>query len=203
MTRVGTCSTKSVTLFHVKHSDLKSTWVNPKTLPVEEAMALLGKPIDHEYSLAELLRRPSVTYADVCALRDHTSGPEAPLAEDPSIARQIEEQIEIAVKYQGYIDRQAGEIERNGTHENTRLPEGVRLRRSTWTVLRGSSKADPASVRRRSARRRVSPASRRRPFPCSWCTSSGPWAGATTLTGQAAAEYRPGVAALAPSRDAA
>ena len=36
---------------------------------------------------------------------------------------QIEEQIEIAVKYQGYIDRQAGEIERNGTHENTRLPE--------------------------------------------------------------------------------
>ncbi|WP_158935250.1 tRNA uridine-5-carboxymethylaminomethyl(34) synthesis enzyme MnmG [Burkholderia sp. S171] len=102
---------------------LKSTWVNPKTLPVEESIALLGKPIDHEYSLADLLRRPSVTYADVCALRNHTSGPETPLAHDPILLGQIEEQIEIAVKYQGYIDRQAGEIERNGTHENTRLPE--------------------------------------------------------------------------------
>ena len=60
---------------------------------------------------------------DVCALRNHTSGPETPLAEDPVLLGQIEEQIEIAVKYQGYIDRQAGEIERNGTHENTRLPE--------------------------------------------------------------------------------
>ena len=102
---------------------LKSTWVNPKTLPVEESIALLGKPIDHEYSLADLLRRPSVTYADVCALRNHTSGPETPLAQDPVLLGQIEEQIEIAVKYQVYIDRQAGEIERNGTHENTRLPE--------------------------------------------------------------------------------
>jgi len=102
---------------------LKSTWVNPKTLPVDESIALLGKPIDHEYSLADLLRRPSVTYADVCALRNHTSGPETPLAQDPVLLGQIEEQIEIAVKYQGYIDRQAGEIERNGTHENTRLPE--------------------------------------------------------------------------------
>jgi tRNA uridine 5-carboxymethylaminomethyl modification enzyme len=73
--------------------------------------------------LADLLRRPSVTYADVCALRNHTSGPETPLAQDPVLLGQIEEQIEIAVKYQGYIDRQAGEIERNGTHENTRLPE--------------------------------------------------------------------------------
>jgi tRNA uridine 5-carboxymethylaminomethyl modification enzyme len=102
---------------------LKSTWVNPKTLPVEEAVALLGKPIEHEYSLADLLRRPSVSYADVCALRNHTLGPETPLAQDPILLGQIEEQIEIAVKYQGYIDRQAGEIERNGTHENTRLPE--------------------------------------------------------------------------------
>lgn len=38
---------------------------------------------------------------------------------------QIEEQIEIGIKYQGYIERQAGEIERNGAHENTRLPEGI------------------------------------------------------------------------------
>jgi tRNA uridine 5-carboxymethylaminomethyl modification enzyme len=102
---------------------LKSTWVNPKTLSVEDAVALLGKPIDHEYSLADLLRRPGISYAAVCALKNDTAGAEVVLAEDAILRGQIEEQIEIAIKYQGYIDRQAGEIERNGAHENTRLPE--------------------------------------------------------------------------------
>jgi tRNA uridine 5-carboxymethylaminomethyl modification enzyme len=102
---------------------LKSTWVNPKTLSVEDAVALLGKPIDHEYSLADLLRRPGISYAAVCALKNDAAGAEVVLAEDAILRGQIEEQIEIAIKYQGYIDRQAGEIERNGAHENTRLPE--------------------------------------------------------------------------------
>src|SRR6266702_479046 len=48
---------------------LRTTWVNPKTLPADEATVLLGKPIDHEYSLADLLRRPGITYDGVCALR--------------------------------------------------------------------------------------------------------------------------------------
>ena len=104
---------------------LRSTWVNPKTLPAEEATALLGKPIDHEYSLADLLRRPGVSYDGICALRDGTCGPEAALADDPVLLSQIKEQIEIGVKYQGYIDRQADEIVRNGAQENTRLPEGL------------------------------------------------------------------------------
>ncbi|SAL49035.1 tRNA uridine 5-carboxymethylaminomethyl modification enzyme GidA [Caballeronia peredens] len=104
---------------------LRSTWVNPKTLPAEEATALLGKPIDHEYSLADLLRRPGVSYDGVCALRDNACGPEAPLADDAVLLAQIKEQIEIGVKYQGYIDRQADEIVRNGAQENTRLPEGI------------------------------------------------------------------------------
>lgn len=104
---------------------LRSTWVNPKTLPAEEATALLGKPIDHEYSLADLLRRPGISYDGVCALREGACGPEAPLADDPVLLEQIKEQIEIGVKYQGYIDRQADEIVRNGAQENTRLPEGL------------------------------------------------------------------------------
>ncbi|GGD86625.1 tRNA uridine-5-carboxymethylaminomethyl(34) synthesis enzyme MnmG [Caballeronia grimmiae] len=104
---------------------LRSTWVNPKTLAAEEATALLGKPIDHEYSLADLLRRPGVSYDGICALRDGQCGPEAPLADDPVLLAQIKEQIEIGVKYQGYIDRQADEIVRNGAQENTRLPEGI------------------------------------------------------------------------------
>ncbi|WP_250526446.1 tRNA uridine-5-carboxymethylaminomethyl(34) synthesis enzyme MnmG [Caballeronia sp. GAWG2-1] len=104
---------------------LRSTWVNPKTLPAEEATALLGKPIDHEYSLADLLRRPGVSYDGVCALRNGECGSAESLADDPVLLAQIKEQIEIGVKYQGYIDRQADEIVRNGAQENTRLPEAI------------------------------------------------------------------------------
>ncbi|KAK48484.1 tRNA uridine 5-carboxymethylaminomethyl modification protein [Caballeronia jiangsuensis] len=104
---------------------LRSTWVNPKTLPAEEATVLLGKPIDHEYSLADLLRRPGVSYDGICSIRDGACGPETSLSDDPVLLAQIKEQIEIGVKYQGYIDRQADEIVRNGAQENTRLPEAL------------------------------------------------------------------------------
>ncbi|WP_233851805.1 tRNA uridine-5-carboxymethylaminomethyl(34) synthesis enzyme MnmG [Paraburkholderia sp. HD33-4] len=113
---------------------LRSTWVNPKTLSAEEATALLGKQIDHEYSLADLLRRPGVSYDGVCGLRDGICGAPEALAEDPVLLAKIKEQIEIGVKYQGYIDRQADEIERNEAQENTRLPEGL-----DYTEVRGLS----------------------------------------------------------------
>ncbi|MFT4063244.1 tRNA uridine-5-carboxymethylaminomethyl(34) synthesis enzyme MnmG [Paraburkholderia sp.] len=113
---------------------LRTTWVNPKTLPADEATALLGKQIDHEYSLADLLRRPGVSYDGVCGLRAGACGTPDVLAEDPVLLAQIKEQIEIGIKYQGYIDRQAGEIERNEAHENTRLPEGL-----DYTEVRGLS----------------------------------------------------------------
>ncbi|HEY1611822.1 MAG TPA: tRNA uridine-5-carboxymethylaminomethyl(34) synthesis enzyme MnmG, partial [Paraburkholderia sp.] len=105
---------------------LRTTWVNPKTLPIEEATALLGKPIDREYNLADLLRRPGVGYDGVCGLREGACSPETPLIEgDDVLLAQVKEQIEIGIKYQGYIDRQADEIERNEAHESTRLPEGI------------------------------------------------------------------------------
>ena len=107
---------------------LKSTWVTPKTLPAEEATALLGKAIDHEYSLAELLRRPGVGYDGVCGLRGGECGPAEPLSDDPVLLEQIKEQVEIGIKYQGYIERQANEIERNDANENTRLPENIDYR---------------------------------------------------------------------------
>ncbi len=118
-------SAGSAKLFHVKQNGCESTWVNPKTLSAEEATALLGKPIDHEYNLADLLRRPGVTYDGICSLREGTCSPEAPLADDPVLLAQIKEQIEIGIKYQGYIERQADEIERNEASESTRLPEGI------------------------------------------------------------------------------
>ena len=95
---------------------LKSTWVNPAILPVEAAERVLGKGIEHEYSLFELLRRPEIRYAALMTL------PQAGMAlTDPLVI----EQIEIQAKYQGYIDRQRDEVERAATLENTALPANL------------------------------------------------------------------------------
>ncbi|MCY0389169.1 tRNA uridine-5-carboxymethylaminomethyl(34) synthesis enzyme MnmG [Robbsia sp. Bb-Pol-6] len=102
-----------------------ATWVTPKTLPEESARALLGKPIDHEYSLAELLRRPEVSYRALMSVQEGVLRPESVLSTDSVILAQIEEQVEIGIKYEGYINRQADEIMRNETHENTRLPNDL------------------------------------------------------------------------------
>ncbi|MBU9579703.1 tRNA uridine-5-carboxymethylaminomethyl(34) synthesis enzyme MnmG [Ralstonia mannitolilytica] len=101
---------------------LKSTWVNPATLPREHAEPVLGKGIEREYALADLLRRPNVTYESLMGMQGGKYAPEVPLAEDPLLAEQIREQIEIGIKYHGYIARQADEVERLGANENTRLP---------------------------------------------------------------------------------
>ena len=92
---------------------LKTTWVNPATLPPEAATRLIGQPIDHEYSLFELLRRPNLSYAQVLSLPGGGMG-EA----DPRVA----EQIEIAAKYQGYIDRQNDEVDKQRGQETLKLP---------------------------------------------------------------------------------
>lgn len=96
---------------------LKSTWVNPKSLSSEEAEAVLGKAIEREYNLADLLRRPNVTYAGLMQMQAGVHALAEPLTAD------VCEQVEIALKYQGYIDRQADEIERSEHNENLRLPD--------------------------------------------------------------------------------
>ncbi|CAJ0772493.1 tRNA uridine-5-carboxymethylaminomethyl(34) synthesis enzyme MnmG [Ralstonia chuxiongensis] len=101
---------------------LKSTWVNPATLPLEDAVPVLGKGIEREYALADLLRRPNVTYETLMGMQGGKYALEAPLAEDLLLAEQIREQVEIGIKYHGYIARQADEVERLGANENTRLP---------------------------------------------------------------------------------
>ena len=101
---------------------LKSTWVNPATLPLEDAEPVLGKGIEREYSLSDLLRRPNVTYESLMGMQGGKYAPEGPFAEDPLLAEQIREQVEIGIKYHGYIARQADEVERLGANENTRLP---------------------------------------------------------------------------------
>ncbi|TMS57909.1 tRNA uridine-5-carboxymethylaminomethyl(34) synthesis enzyme MnmG [Imbroritus primus] len=102
---------------------LKSTWINPASFPAEIAIPLLGKAIEHEYTLADLLRRPNVHYADLVAVQAGRFASPTPLADDAAGLGQILEQVEIGVKYQGYIDRQAAEVERLEANENLRLPE--------------------------------------------------------------------------------
>ncbi|UXC36109.1 tRNA uridine-5-carboxymethylaminomethyl(34) synthesis enzyme MnmG [Cupriavidus gilardii] len=111
---------------------LKSTWVNPASLPAEDAVPLLGKAIEREYSLADLLRRPGVGYEALMALQGGRHAPAAPLADDPLQAEQIREQIEIGIKYHGYIARQAAEVDKLEANESTRLPDDF-----DYTEVRG------------------------------------------------------------------
>ena len=99
---------------------LKSTWVRPGTLPKEEAIRVLGKAIEHEYSLFELLRRPELSYESLLSLP--TSGAAVNYADIPEDVRQ---QVDIAAKYQGYIDRQQEEIERALGSEHMKIPEDM------------------------------------------------------------------------------
>jgi tRNA uridine 5-carboxymethylaminomethyl modification enzyme len=92
---------------------LKATWVNPKILPPEDALRVLGKAIEHEYNLFELLRRPEVTYAELLTLPGAGEAQTDPL---------VVEQLEISAKYQGYIDRQAEEVAKSSSYENSALP---------------------------------------------------------------------------------
>ena len=138
---------------------LKSTWVNPALLSNDRATALLGTTIEREYSLFDLLRRPGVTHSTISALRDElslkaksdlvaeaTSG----CAENPAFGvvrsdtgfsaptvldESVSEQVEIAAKYAGYIERQQDEIDRQMANENLRFPPDL-----DYAQVRGLSK---------------------------------------------------------------
>ncbi|CAG7604091.1 tRNA uridine-5-carboxymethylaminomethyl(34) synthesis enzyme MnmG [Candidatus Vallotia tarda] len=104
---------------------LKSIWVNPKTLLKKDAIALLGEPIKHEYRLADLLRRPGVSYDKLMELQASHYAPSNVLVDDPRMLTQIKHQVEIGIKYRGYIERQASEIQRNKAYENAQLPADI------------------------------------------------------------------------------
>lgn len=103
---------------------LKKTFVQPANVSRETQLAVLGKEIDHEYSLFELLRRPEVTYEALLTLGGLGQNNQN-LAE---LAPEVREQVEIAAKYQGYIDRQFDEVARSRGQENTKLPADLDYR---------------------------------------------------------------------------
>ena len=98
---------------------LKSTWVNPKTLLAADSERLLGKAIEREYSLADLLRRPAVSYEALMTLPGLVAG---------VVDVEVAQQVEIQTKYQGYIDRQHDEVARHEHNETTRLPQDLDYR---------------------------------------------------------------------------
>ena len=102
---------------------LRSTWVQPARVSVEEATRVLGKAIEREYSLYDLLRRPDVSYQSLMTL---IVGDE-PVAVG-TLDALVVEQVEIQAKYQGYIDRPAEEVAKTLSSEEARLPDDIDYR---------------------------------------------------------------------------
>jgi tRNA uridine 5-carboxymethylaminomethyl modification enzyme len=106
-----------------ENARLAAIWVSPQNLAAAESERVLGKAIEHEHNLADLLRRPNVGYA---ALMSLSAGAHA----NPDVSREtlgellepVVEQIEIAAKYSGYIERQKDEVARAAAYEHLKLP---------------------------------------------------------------------------------
>ena len=95
---------------------LEKTWLKPETIAVEEATRVLGQPLQREYSLMQLLRRPEVDFKSLMTLTDFD------VSELDDIVIQ---QIEIQARYSGYIERQETEIARNLHYEKATLPSDI------------------------------------------------------------------------------
>ncbi|HEY5764171.1 MAG TPA: tRNA uridine-5-carboxymethylaminomethyl(34) synthesis enzyme MnmG [Rhodocyclaceae bacterium] len=105
---------------------LRGTWLTPARLGEAEAARVLGKPIEREYTLLDLLRRPGIAYASLMTLPGAGPGEADP---------QVIEQLEIAARYQGYIVRQQDEIARVAASETTAIPDDL-----DYAQVRGLSK---------------------------------------------------------------
>ncbi|MBK1780125.1 tRNA uridine-5-carboxymethylaminomethyl(34) synthesis enzyme MnmG [Advenella sp. WQ 585] len=98
---------------------LGKTRVYPKTFANEQAHTLLGKPLERDYTLVDLLKRPNVNYKDLVSTA--TASGETLYSETELSESEIE-QVEIQVKYAGYINRQQEEVRRQSTHEDQKIP---------------------------------------------------------------------------------
>ena len=98
---------------------LKATWINPTLLPQDDAARVLGKAIERDYTLFELLKRPQVSYAALMSLAG---------AGEPLCDRAVTEQVEIQAKYQGYIVRQQEEVARHEHYESLAIPKDLDYR---------------------------------------------------------------------------
>jgi tRNA uridine 5-carboxymethylaminomethyl modification enzyme len=110
---------------------LASTWVSPASLPAADAERLVGKALEHEHRLTDLLRRPGVGF-DMLVEVARIARPEAGVSRETlvaelgkALASAVIEQVEIATKYAGYIDKQVEEVERAAQYEQLPLPSDL------------------------------------------------------------------------------
>ena len=96
---------------------LKSTWLSPRSLVEADAVRLFGKPLEREYCLYDLLRRPEVGYAQLIGVCP------GELAGELGLSEAVIEQVEIQAKYQGYIERQQSEVAKALAHEDALFPD--------------------------------------------------------------------------------
>jgi tRNA uridine 5-carboxymethylaminomethyl modification enzyme len=92
---------------------LKNVWINPNVVAMHEVERVLGKPIEREYSLFDLLRRPEVAYRNLMTLPGGGVPVEAP---------DVIEQVDIQAKYHGYIERQKEDVARMAAQEGATIP---------------------------------------------------------------------------------
>jgi tRNA uridine 5-carboxymethylaminomethyl modification enzyme len=150
---------------------LRSLWISPKNLAAAESERVLGKAIEHEYNLAELLRRPDVSYGQLMSLDSgRFASAELPVGADTDsrettpeadFVDAVVEQVEITAKYSGYIDRQRTEIDRAAHYENLRIPEELDYQQVTalsFEVRQRLSKLRPETLGQASRVSGVTPA---------------------------------------------
>jgi tRNA uridine 5-carboxymethylaminomethyl modification enzyme len=159
---------------------LKSTWVHPGIVPSEAAERLLGKALEREYALADLLRRPGVgiaqvaelagVAADACAagnagaaaLRDAAVSRETLTAQlGAPLADAVLEQVEVSIKYAGYIHKQAEEVQRAAAFEHLVLPKDLdyaEVKALSFEVRQKLNAARPATLGQASRVSGVTPA---------------------------------------------
>ena len=109
---------------------LRSTWVRPATVPTADAERLLGKALEHEYPLADLLRRPGIGFDAVTDLariagQAYVSRETLRAEWGRDAADEVIEQLEIGFRYAGYIDKQNDEVQRAAAFENLMLPASL------------------------------------------------------------------------------
>lgn len=146
---------------------LKSTWVHPAILPATDAERLIGKALEHEYTLADLLRRPGLDF-DKVAAAGAVARPEAVVSRETlraelglALADAVIEQIEIATKYAGYIDKQNEEVERAAGYEHLKLPAELdyhQVKALSFEVRQKLSKHRPETLGQASRLSGITPA---------------------------------------------
>ncbi len=107
-------------------AQLRRLWARPTEISVQDQIDVVGQPLEREYSLFDLLRRPGVSFAALTAWMGE---------EHATVESDVAEQVEIAAKYSGYIERQRDEVERNRAQENVALPRDI-----DYAGVRGLSK---------------------------------------------------------------